>query len=251
MPDTGAPDPALATALAGDLTSRTGRAALLAALVDARVFATITATATAEHVEQGTGLRAESSAEMAVVLLEAKDGSRALPVFSGLLSLRAWRADARPVVLSGAEACAAALEQGAAAVVLDPGSRDVALAPDEVRSLARGWVPVPGSPLAARRTTSGFGEPAEVPDRLLASLRRAVRPEGLRAARLLAGPDGPVLGVTPARPTDPAALAALAARVRERLGADLPSDGLDLAVVPVDGPGRDLLGRGWLRRRGR
>ena len=36
---------------------------------------------------------------------------------------------------------------------------------------------------------------------------------------------------------DPAALAALAARLVERLGADLPPDGLDLARVPHDGPG--------------
>ncbi|MCW2666636.1 MAG: hypothetical protein JWN57_1598, partial [Frankiales bacterium] len=45
-------------------------------------------------------------------------------------------------------------------------------------------------------------------------------------------------------------LAALAGRVLARAGRDLPAEGVDLAVVPVDGPGHDLLGRrrGWLRR---
>ena len=44
--------------------------------------AAITATSTAEHVEAGTGLRAESSAEMALVSLVASDGARAIPAFA-------------------------------------------------------------------------------------------------------------------------------------------------------------------------
>ncbi|MCW2585673.1 MAG: hypothetical protein JWN55_1189, partial [Frankiales bacterium] len=68
--DQGQPDPRLVDALARP-DSPEARAALLAALVDARVFAGITAVATAEQTAAATGLRAESSAEMAVLLLEA------------------------------------------------------------------------------------------------------------------------------------------------------------------------------------
>ncbi len=67
----------------------------------------------------------------------------------------------------------------------------------------------------------------------------------MRAARLLDGPDGPVLGVVPRTPLDPAALAALAQRLAPRLSAPL-----DLAVVAPGGPGAEvpLRRRGWLRR---
>lgn len=258
--DAGGCDPRLSQAL-GAAGSTPNRAAVLAALLDARVFATITATATGERrtaAASATGERpamtgSESQAQMAIVLLAAPDGARALPVFSDLLALRTWRPDARPVPLTGGQACAAALEQHAVALVLDPGVRDITIDGQELPSLARGWVPIPGSSLAARRGGAVDGEALDVPAPLFAALHRAVAPEDLRAARLLPGPDGPVLGVAPSHPLDPAALAALAARVLDRLGPDLPPDGLDLTVIPDDGPGLVLLPtpgvRRWHRRR--
>lgn len=251
MTDSGAPDGPLAAALAADPTVAAGRAGVLAALLDARVFATVTATATGVEQAPSTGLKAESTTELAVVLIALPDGSRALPVFSDLLAMRSFGADARPVPMTGRQACAAALEQGAEAVVLDPAGRALALSVDEVRALAAGWVPVPGSSLASRRTTEQLASPAAAPVALLAALSRAVAPERLRAARLLEGTDGPVLGVTPRRPLAPADVAALAARVRDRLGPDLPPAGLDLTVVPQAGPGLVLATRGRFRRRDR
>lgn len=241
-PDTGAPDPRLARALQHpEQVSE-----LHAALVDARVFAAITATATAEHAAEATGLRAESSAEMAVVLLEAPDGSRALPVFPDLLALRSWRVDARPVPLTGAQACAAALDEGATAVLVDPAGAAVTVT--DLATLAAGWVPVPGTRLASRRADTALRPPAAPPPpALVRALRAALQGEGLRSARLLDGPDGPVLGVCAATELAPAELAALAQRLVQRLGADLPATGLDLAQVPRRGPGHEVLG-GWLRR---
>ncbi len=231
--DTGASDPRLTAALAG-----TNRAELLASLVDARVFVAITATTTALETT-ADGLRAESSAEMAVVLLEAPDGSRALPVFSDLGALTRWRVGARPVPMSGAQACAAALDEGATAVLLD-GRVSVT----ELADLARGWVPVPGSGLAARRGEALLEELAvPAPRGLAKALRRVLAGEGLVSARLLAGPDGLVLGIAPRRALEPAALAALAQRIVQQLGADLPAAGLDLAQVRARGPGQEVLGR--------
>lgn len=238
--DGGGADPRLAAA--------GHRAEVLAALAGARVFAGIGASATSEHVT-AHGLRAESTAELAVLLLEL-EGERALPVFPSVAALRRWRLDARPVPLLGPQACQAALDEGAAAVVLDPGGADVVLHLEEVRALAVGWVPVPGSSLTQRRGDVVLGVPVEpVPVALVAALRVALAGEQLRAARLLEGPEGLVLGVAPRRALPPAELAALAQRVMDRLGEDLPGDGLGLTEVPVRGTGVPVLGRGLRRAR--
>lgn len=240
--DDGLPDPVLAQARSGG-----SRAVLLAALPGCRVFAAVTATATSEHVT-ASGLRADSTAEMAVLLLEA-DGERALPVFRDVAGVLAFAPSARPVRLLGADACRAALDEGARALVLDPGPDAVVLEEADLRALAGGWVPVPGSGLATRYAETALHPPAApVAAPLLAALRRALGPERVRAARLLQGPDGLVLGVAAAAPLDPVALAALAQRVAERLGSDLPAGGLDLAQVGVKGPGVVVLPAGRLRR---
>ena len=243
MSDTGEADPRLASAL----SRPHDRAELLAALVDARVFAAITATATAEHRAEATGLRAESSAELAVVLLEAPDGSRALPVFADLQALLRWRLGARPVPLTGAQACAAALDERASAVVLDPAGAAVTIT--ELDTLAAGWVPVPGSALSARLAVTELRSPAaDAEAGFVPALRAALQGEGLRSARLLDGPDGPVLGISAAKPLAAGELAALAQRIVRRLGPALPASGLDLAQVAPKGPGREVLGRGQRRR---
>lgn len=234
--DDGTADPRLVAALAGG-----SRAEVLAALADARVFAAISATSTAEHTTEA-GLRAESTAEMAVLMLEA-GGSRALPVFLAVGDVRRWRLEARPVRLTGPQACQAARDDGAEAVVLDPDAAAFALTAAELATLADGWVPVEGTGLATRRTDAALTAPGDVPPELVEALARALRPERLRAARLLAGPDGLVLGVAPRRPLPPVELAALAHRVMTRLGPDLPPAGLDLAQVAPRGPGVPVVRR--------
>ena len=243
--DRGEPDPRLRAAQddprgdPGNPDGPAGRAALLAALIDARVFAAVTATATGRERAVATGLSAESGAQLAVVLLETPDGSRALPVFSDLTRLATWSADERPVPLTGAQACAAALDEGASVLLLDPESAPFTVTAAELTVLAGGFVPVTGSPLSFRQGGATL-LPADGPEPLVAALGAALAGEGLRAARLLQGNDGLVVGVTAARPLEPAELAALAGRVVARLGPALPADGLNLAQVP-DGPGRQLL----------
>jgi hypothetical protein len=239
--DTGTSDARLSAALAAHDGTAPRHAALLAALVDGRVLAAITATSTAEHVETGTGLRAESSAEMAVVLVAGPDGSRALPVFTSTDVLTRWRLDVRPVALSGPEAAQAALDEGAVALLVD------AVVPvPELADLAAGWVPVLGSSLATRTGPVTLSTPRQVPAGLVDALREALAPERLRSARLLEGEEGLVLGVV--APLDPAGLAALAHRVVGRLGSALPPEGLDLTAVPARGPGVEVLRRPRWRR---
>lgn len=231
--DSGVADARLVAALAG-----VDHAEVLAALVDARVFAAITATATG--TETGAhGLRQESSAEMAVVLLEDADGSRALPVFTDLGQLKRWRLDVRPVPLTGPQACQAALDERADALVLDPAGTAVAVT--ELGQLAQGFVPVLGSALSARHAETPLRGPTAVPDGLVDALREALRGEPLRAVRLLESQDGLVVGVVPSLDLGPADLAALAQRLVAALGPAMPPGGLDLAVVAPSGPGVDLL----------
>jgi hypothetical protein len=101
--DRGEPDPRLTAALAS------GDGALLrTVLLEVRVLVPVVA------------LGDESTeAEMAVPRLVGRDGRHALPVFSGYGSLRAWRPEARPVPMSGAQAVAAAIGEGYAALVID------------------------------------------------------------------------------------------------------------------------------------
>ena len=237
--DDGAADPRLLAAIESGSHPR-----VLAALADARVFAAIAATSTAEHVTE-TGLRAESTAEMAVLLLEAGD-ERALPVFTSLGAMKRWRLDARPVPLTGPQACQAALDEGASAVVLDS---VVTVQGPELHSLATGWVPVAGADLASRHEDTELRHPAvPVPAGLEAALKAALAGERLTAARLIEGPDGLVLGVAPREALDAGALVALAHRVMGRLGDALPPEGLDLAQVPPRGPGLPLVTRRTWRR---
>lgn len=242
MSDTGEADPRLARALASYDGSPRAHAATLAALAGARVFVAITATSTAEHVETGTGLRAESSAEMALVSLVASDGARALPAFADTGALKRWRLDVRPVPVTAAYLARAALDDGAAAVLLDPAGASVVVTGTELEALAAGYVPVAGTALAARRTTDELRQPDQAPDpRLVEALAEALRPERPRSARLLDGPGGLVLGVAPRKDLDATGLAELAQRVMSRLGAALPGEGLDLAVVPPKGPGYPVI----------
>lgn len=252
MSDTGSADPRLAAALVAYAATGTAasRVEALAAVAGARLFAAVTATSTAEHVEAGTGLRAESSAEMALLSLVGSAGGRAVPLFLDAGGAVAFRPGARPVPLPGPEACAAALEDGAVAVLVDPPGAALVVTGAELRELAAGRVPVGGAPLSAVRTATALTAPVDVDAGLLRVLGEALQDEPVRAARLLAGPDGPVLGVVVDAPLAPAQLAALAGRVLPKTG--VPD--LALAEVAAEGPGQPVplpRRRRWSLRRGR
>ncbi|MCW2778205.1 MAG: hypothetical protein JWN17_1930 [Frankiales bacterium] len=252
-PDDGSVDPRLAAALAASDGSPASRAEVLAALAGARVFVAIRAEATSVETPEG-GLRRESTAEMSIVCLRSSDGVLAVPVFSDGHEVQRWQADARPVPLPGPQACASARVQGADLLLLDPTGAAFVATAGELRALAEGYVPVPGSDgLEARRSDSPLTTPAvPVPSALVEALAEALRDEPVTTARLLEGPDGLVLGVCgPA--LEAAGLAALAGRVLERCRAALPPEGLDLTRVEPEGPGQPvpLARRRGLLRRGR
>jgi hypothetical protein len=65
------------------------------------------------------GLAHDKTSDMATALLTGADGRLALLAFTGLETLAAWRADARPVPVAAGLAARSALQEGAAALVVD------------------------------------------------------------------------------------------------------------------------------------
>lgn len=127
--DCGEPDLQLAAALAAD-----DRPGVHARLPQARLLVPVVAVP-----------KEDGEADMAVPALVNSSGRRGLPVFTGLAALAQWRADARPVPMSGARVIAAALEERYDGLVIDvAGPSSFVLEPAELRLLARPRVDKPG-----------------------------------------------------------------------------------------------------------
>ena len=258
--DTGAADPRLSGALAvwAHDPTRAATAEVYAALVDARVFAAISATRSGPL--DAAGKHRSGPTELALLTLVGSAGGRAVPLFLDAAAAGAFRPQARPLPLRGPQGCSAALQDGAVAVLLDPPGAAFTASGSPLADLAAGRVPIAGSPLSFRRSAEQLHAPGEgdqpgADPALEEALAAALRNEPVRAARLLHGPDGLLLGLVPDSPLSAAGLAGLVARVLPRLGGALPAEGLDVTVVPAQGPGRPVpLGGpppGRRRRQGR
>jgi len=91
------------------------------------------------------GLAHDKTSDMATALLAGRDGRQALLAFTGLETLSAWRPDARPVPVAAALAARSAVQEGAAALVVDvAGPTTYAVEGPLLAGLARGWMLVPG-----------------------------------------------------------------------------------------------------------
>ncbi|MGW6279384.1 SseB family protein [Kribbella sp. NPDC055071] len=131
--DDGSADSALAAALAqGD------DGAMLAALTKARLLVPVVAVL--GEVEYGEdGLAHDKTSDMAVALLQGQDGRNALLAFTGTESLARWSPEARPMPAQTAVVATAAIQEGAAAIVLDiAGPATGVIETDDLRRLAAG-----------------------------------------------------------------------------------------------------------------
>jgi hypothetical protein len=140
--DRGEADPALEAALAtyaaqpGDV--RRGLE-VVATLAHARVLMPVVALP-GETETGADGLAIEKTSEMATVLLTGQDGRQALLAFTSVAALEAWRPDARPVPVTAVVAARSAVQEGAAALLLDvAGPTPYAVEGDLLDGLARGW----------------------------------------------------------------------------------------------------------------
>lgn len=183
-----------------------------------------------DEVETGPdGLRRDKQSSMATVLVQAADGRRSLLAFSGTESLRAWRGDARPVPLAAPLAARAALDEGAAALLVDvAGPVPFAVADDELLLLAAAARPAGGAcddPVAQAAVRRAVAEVAGIGD-LLTSVHLVAAHSG----------DGPVqLVLVAASAPPPDRLDLLLARLRtDRALVALLPHGLRISVVAPD-----------------
>ncbi|WP_371482856.1 SseB family protein [Kitasatospora sp. NBC_00315] len=117
--DDGAPDPALTAALERWSRDPAAEPEVLAALLPSRLMVPIVALLGEVETDEN-GLRHEKTSDMAVPVIEAADGRRALPAFTSLESLARWRADARPAPVAAPQAVLAAYSERADTLLLDP-----------------------------------------------------------------------------------------------------------------------------------
>jgi hypothetical protein len=137
--DTGEGDPALRAALAAYDGGVEAQVAALTALAAARLLVPVVAVL--GEVEVGEdGLAHDKTSDMAAVLLEGADGRLAMLAFTGTDALAAWNPEARPVPVPAQTAAQSALQEDAAALVVDlAGPATFVLEGDDLLGLASGW----------------------------------------------------------------------------------------------------------------
>lgn len=140
--DTGAADPAVAAALAAhaaDPDDPTAYADALAAVQEARVLVPVVAVLGDVEVDEH-GLAHDKTSDMAAVLLTGADGRMALLAFTSTRALSAWDPQARPVPVSARVAARSAVQEDAAALLVDvAGPATLVVEGDDLTALAAGW----------------------------------------------------------------------------------------------------------------
>jgi hypothetical protein len=169
--DDGSADAELAGLLAGYRDGRTPLRAVVARLAATRVLVPVLAELEAAEsvVVDGQEMHVDKEASAGVVALAAPDGRRALPVFTSVDAMRAWRATARPVPVDVPRAALSAVSEDWALLVVDPaGPVPVTVPRPAVWALAQGkeWRP------ALVPTRDGV----VVDDEVLAAVRLAAEP---------------------------------------------------------------------------
>jgi hypothetical protein len=179
-----------------------------------------------EDEETEAGLRVEKSSHMASVSVLTSDGRRGLLAFSSVASMAAWDPAARGIPAHAGRAAAAALEEGADALVIDLGGPSRAA--------------IEGALLVALATGRDLPPAHDDPDVRAAAAQVLGTVDGLRAARLVPRNDGDgtdlrVL-VAAAPGADLADVARRAARglVDDPVVAALCPGGVDVGELAVD-----------------
>jgi len=141
--DLGAVDPGLAAALAAYEQAAPEGAAeahhkVLAVLQDTRLLVPVVAMlGEMEYDAQGVGR--DKTSDMAAVLMTGRDGRSALLAFTGAQALAQWNPEARPVPVASRQAAQAAIQDDAAALLVDvAGPVMLVVEGDDLHALAAG-----------------------------------------------------------------------------------------------------------------
>jgi len=137
--DGGVPDDVTRALAAYDADPDRRHADTLLVLQRTRLLVPVVATlGEIEHDE--SGLAHDKSSDMATVLLTGRDGRQALLAFTGLEPLQRWDPRARPVPVGVPDAARAALQNGAAALLVDvAGPVTFVVETEDLRALADGF----------------------------------------------------------------------------------------------------------------
>jgi len=129
--DDGTADPAVAAALARLEAGEGTVAELVGALAGTRVLVPVLAELEVEDVvvHDGHAHTVDKEASAGIVALRTPDGRTALPVFTSVATMAAWRPDARPVPSDVARAALSAVTEGWEVLVVDPGGPTTVLVP--------------------------------------------------------------------------------------------------------------------------
>ena len=159
--DDGDVDPALTAALAAyDHDPDRRHAATLEVLQRHRLLVPVVAVlgeVAYDEQPDGTRLARDKTSDMATVLMRGRDGRTALLAFTSTAALRRWSPEARPVPVDVQRAAEAAVQDDAAAMLVDvAGPVTLVVETDDLRELAQGHVlvEVAGGPGGG---VSGYG----------------------------------------------------------------------------------------------
>lgn len=137
--DTGEAAPGVVAALTAYAAGQARFAETLAAVQESRVLVPVVAVL-GEVEYDDAGLAHDKSSDMAAVLMTGRDGRLALLAFTGSASLQAWNREARPVPVPLRVAAQSALQDKAAALVVDiAGPATFVVEGDDLTALAAGW----------------------------------------------------------------------------------------------------------------
>jgi hypothetical protein len=137
--DDGSAPAALAAALADWAAGRAAYAEALAVLARSRLLVPVVAVL-GEVEYDDRGLAHDKTSDMATVLLQGADGRLALLAFTGTTALQAWNPEGRPVPVATALAARSAIQDGAAALVVDvAGPVRFVVEGEDLRRVADGW----------------------------------------------------------------------------------------------------------------
>jgi hypothetical protein len=137
--DSGAAAPALAAALTAYAAGTGSHVDALAAVRGARLLVPVVAVLGESETDE-RGLAHDKTSDMATVLLQGADGRMALLAFTSTDALQAWDPEARPVPVTARTAARAALQDHAAAIVVDvAGPATFVVEGQDLEGLAQGW----------------------------------------------------------------------------------------------------------------
>lgn len=209
--DDGSADPALAERLRSHAAGEASLADVVAALVGTRLLVPVLAHAEVSAEQAAAERSDDSTASAATVGLQTPDGRTALPVFTSVAAMSAWRPDARPVPAEASRAAQSAVSDGWPVLVLDPAGPITLTVPrPAVVALAEGrpWRPAVVDGGVARDVLSAVRAAlADLSDVVACTAVPGVRAEVTVDLTLRPG-------------LDPASLDALLQEVGRRLAAD-------------------------------